>query len=228
VRYQVRECTRPECRFRFPVNLAERLGEVCPHCGAPTAEAGAPFAGHQVKAEGMPQPALAHSATSAWKPPAVEALLDNIRSTYNVGSLFRTADGAGLRRLHLCGITATPDQTKVAKTALGAEQAVAWTFHTNAVDAAVLLKGAGMRLWALEGGPTAVSLLEAAGQLAGPPILLIVGNELAGVDPDLLALCDRVFHLPMLGVKGSLNVATAFGVAAYFLRFGGYLAAAAP
>jgi 23S rRNA (guanosine2251-2'-O)-methyltransferase len=73
----------------------------------------------------------------------VEALLDNIRSIYNVGSLFRTADGAGLRRLHLCGITATPAQAKVAKTALGAEQAVPWTFQTNTLDAAVSLKGAG-------------------------------------------------------------------------------------
>jgi 23S rRNA (guanosine2251-2'-O)-methyltransferase len=222
----MRQCTRPECRFRFPVSLADRLGDVCPHCGGATAVAGTPFAGHQVKAEGTPKRALPDSASGGRQPPAVEALLDNIRSIYNVGSLFRTADGAGLRHLHLCGITATPDQPKVAKTALGAEQAVAWTFHANGLDAALRLKGAGMRLWALEGGPKAVSLLEAAGELDGPPILLVVGNELAGVDPDLLALCDRVFYLPMLGVKGSLNVATAFGVAAYFLRFGGYLAGA--
>jgi 23S rRNA (guanosine2251-2'-O)-methyltransferase len=220
------QCTRPECRFRFPVSLAEPLDERCPRCGAPTAAGGTPFAGHEVKAEGsFPQPAVPGGAAGGSQPPVVEALLDNIRSSYNVGSLFRTADGAGLRHLHLCGITATPAQAKVAKTALGAEQAVAWTFHTNALDTAVRLKGAGMRLWALEGGAEAVSLLEAAGQLAGPPILLIVGNERAGVDPELLTLCDRIFYLPMFGVKGSLNVATAFGVAAYFLRFGGYLAA---
>jgi 23S rRNA (guanosine2251-2'-O)-methyltransferase len=222
----MRQCTRPECRFRFPVSLADRLGDVCPHCGGATAVAGAPFTGHEVQAEGVPTLPVPDKGNEAWQPPAVEALLDNIRSIYNVGSLFRTADGAGLNHLHLCGITATPAQPKVGKTALGAERAVAWTFHTNGVGAAVRLKDAGMRLWALEGGPKAVSLLEAAGELDGPPILLVVGNELAGVDPDLLALCDRVFYLPMLGVKGSLNVATAFGVAAYFLRFGGYLAGA--
>jgi 23S rRNA (guanosine2251-2'-O)-methyltransferase len=220
------QCTRPPCRFRFPANLAQGPPKACPYCGGVTAAAGAPFAGHEVKAEGVAAPPLPDSMSRAWQPPVVEALLDNIRSIYNVGSLFRTADGAGFSHLHLCGITATPAQPKVAKTALGAERAVPWTFYPNGLDAAVRLKGAGMRLWALEGGPRAVSLLEAAGELDGPPILLLVGNELAGVDPDLLALCDRVFYLPMLGVKGSLNVATAFGVAAYFLRFGGYLAAA--
>lgn len=156
--------------------------------------------------------------------PEVEALLDNIRSTFNVGAMFRTADGAGIRRLHLCGITSRPDNPKVAsriaKTALGAEQTVPWQAHNNILDAAQDLKAGGMRLWALEGGPRAESLFSSAGDLPGAPILLVVGNELSGVDPEVLDLCERVVAIPMQGYKRSLNVAIAFGVAAYFLRYG--------
>jgi tRNA G18 (ribose-2'-O)-methylase SpoU len=152
--------------------------------------------------------------------PAVEALLDNIRSIYNVGSMFRTADGAGIRHLHLCGMTATPEQPKVVKTALGAEQAVGWTFHPNGLEAAEGLQKQGYRLWALEGGRRAEPLFAAQVDPAGPPILLVVGNEVAGVDPAILERCERVLSIPMSGVKQSLNVVVAFGIAAYFLRWG--------
>jgi 23S rRNA (guanosine2251-2'-O)-methyltransferase len=150
----------------------------------------------------------------------VEALLDNIRSTYNVGSMIRTADGAGVRRLHLCGITPTPDHPKVSKTALGAEYAVPWVQHWDAVEAAAGCKQQGMHLWALEGGPGTDSLFEMLPNLPGTPILLLVGNEISGVDPGLLELCERRVAIPMQGVKESLNVAIAFGIAVYFLRFG--------
>jgi 23S rRNA (guanosine2251-2'-O)-methyltransferase len=212
--FQIRQCSRPECRFRFPVDLLVTTGEVCPRCHAPTGAVTEPHSGSQIE--------LLPATPSG---PEVEALLDNIRSTFNVGAMFRTADGAGIRRLHLCGITSRPDNPKVAsriaKTALGAEQTVPWQAHNNILDAAQDLKAGGMRLWALEGGPRAESLFSSAGDLPGAPILLVVGNELSGVDPEVLDLCERVVAIPMQGYKRSLNVAIAFGVAAYFLRYGG-------
>jgi tRNA G18 (ribose-2'-O)-methylase SpoU len=151
--------------------------------------------------------------------PIVEALLDNIRSVYNVGSIFRTADGAGLRHLHLCGFTPSPDHPQTAKTALGAEQAVAWTPYRNGLDTAVTLQERGCQLWAIEDSPQAESLFATPIVPDGSPIVLVVGNEIAGIDPELLARCDRVLRIPMQGYKKSLNVATAFGIAAYAVRF---------
>ncbi|HEX9019317.1 MAG TPA: TrmH family RNA methyltransferase [Anaerolineaceae bacterium] len=151
----------------------------------------------------------------------LEVLLDNIRSAWNVGSMLRSADGAGVRHVHLCGVSAAPDNPKVAKTALGAEKHMPWTFHHDGVAAARALVESGLRLWALEGGPRAESLFNAAADLPGQPLVLVAGNELSGVDPGILELCERVVCLPMQGVKGSLNVAVAFGVAVYYMRFGG-------
>jgi tRNA G18 (ribose-2'-O)-methylase SpoU len=152
--------------------------------------------------------------------PVVEALLDNIRSTYNVGAMFRTADGAGLRHLHLAGITPTPNHPKIAKTALGAEAVVPWSAHPNGLEAALAMREAGYHVWALEGGPRAVSLFDAARRMPDGPVLLVVGNEIAGVDPMLLDECEQVLSIPMQGEKQSLNVAIAFGIAAYVLRHG--------
>jgi tRNA G18 (ribose-2'-O)-methylase SpoU len=151
--------------------------------------------------------------------PELQALLDNIRSIYNVGNMLRTADGVGMRHVHLCGITPTPNNPKVAKTALGAEATVAWTSHSDGVAAAVSLGRRGCRLWALEGGPRAESLFQQGANLHGPPIVLVVGNEVCGIDPGILERCERVVCLPMHGVKTTLNVAVAFGIAAYVLRY---------
>ena len=207
--FSIRQCENQDCRFRFPIEQGSSKGKRCPRCGALTQVVDIPFSNHSVAA-----PAAVPAN------PQVEALLDNVRSTFNVGAMFRSADGAGLRRLHLCGITPTPDNPKIAKTALGAEQSVAWTQHRNALDAAKSIREQGLRLWALEGGPRAQSLFEMAAYLPGAPILLVVGNEVSGVDPELLNLCERVAAIPMQGSKRSLNVAIAFGVAAYVLRYG--------
>jgi len=145
-------------------------------------------------------------------------LLDNIRSAWNVGSMFRAADGAGLRHLYLCGLSATPENEKVAKTALGSELAVPWSHHMDGVQLCRELKAAGYRIWALEGGDRAEDLYQ-MGIPKEQPLLLVVGNELSGVDPGILAECERVVCLPMSGQKGSLNVAVAFGIAVYSLRY---------
>lgn len=147
----------------------------------------------------------------------IEALLDNIRSLYNVGSMFRSADGAGIGHLYLCGMTPTPGNPRLAKTALGAQNTVPWSYRRNGLSAAVSLRESGGRLWALEGGPSSIPLHEALPDLLGPPLVLVVGNEVSGVDPAVLELCERIVHIPMRGAKSCLNAAVAFGIAAYQL-----------
>jgi tRNA G18 (ribose-2'-O)-methylase SpoU len=215
--YEIRQCEAVECQFRFPVSVGDPAGMRCPHCGEPTGLAATP----QVTKTPFPQfaPRFTH----------LELLLDNIRSLYNVGAIMRTADGAGVKHLHLGGITAPPTHPKLAKTALGAESALPWTQHRNSVEAAKALKAAGYEIWVLEEGETlALSDAEAAVNLftatlpatASQPILLVIGNEKVGVDPAIRALADCTLALPMSGVKNSLNVAVAFGVAIYQIQFG--------
>lgn len=202
--FQVYECSRPDCQFRFSAEIGQLPAEQCPRCGRPTQAIGLPYSNYEVGGQGV-----APAGT-----PMV-ALLDNIRSTFNVGAIFRTADGVGLAHLYLCGITATPDHSKVRKTALGAEQTIAWSYHPNAIQVARDLQAQNYRLWAIEGHPQAKPLPQAASL---NPIALIVGNELSGVDPGLLAIADQIFYIPMQGHKRSLNVAIAFSIAAYLLH----------
>lgn len=216
-KFVTRQCTRADCRLRFPVAADTTLGERCPHCGEATVVDLA-YDTHDAHA---PEEAQAAEPATRVAGPAVEALLDNVRSLRNVGSMFRTADGAGLRHMHLGGFTPTPAHPQMAKTALGAEATVPWTLHRDGAAAAAWLESAGMRLWALEGGPHSRDFFEvAASEAAGPPIVLVFGHEVSGVDPRILARCERVLRLPMLGLKGSLNVSVAFGIAVYGLRFG--------
>lgn len=203
--FQMRQC--PACHLRYPVPAGSKEGALCPSCDQAAPFVTAPFAG---------RPPAGPVAGDA---PRIEGLLDNLRSLFNVGSIFRTADGAGVGPLHLCGITATPQNPKLAKTSLGAENSVAWQHYPNALEAAHRLQNQGHRLWALESTPQAVSLFKPAPSTAGVPIVLVVGNERAGIDPQLLTLCDRVLYIPMQGTKESLNVAIAFSIAAYFLRY---------
>ena len=221
--FQIFQCLRSECRFRFPMTADPNPGQspelYCPKCGSLTQPIGPAYANdkEQTSAPTCPCPSLKGGVRGGC---AVEALLDNIRSTYNVGSMFRTADGAGLRHLHLSGLTPTPGNPKINKTSLGAEGVVPWSYHLNGLDTAMGLKGKGLRLWALEISSQADSLFTVMPELTGPPILLVVGNEISGVDPSLLEVCDKVLAIPMLGQKRSLNVAIAFGIAVYHLRYG--------
>ena len=159
-------------------------------------------------------------STNRIRGPRVEALLDNLRSSYNVGSILRTCDGAGIQHAHLCGITSTPDQAKVAKTALGAERGVPWSYYRNGLDALSVLRDAGLSIWSLETKGEAISLFDLSPELTPESMVLVVGNELAGIDPGILAESDRVVSLPMFGSKNSLNAVVAFGVAVYWLRSG--------
>jgi tRNA G18 (ribose-2'-O)-methylase SpoU len=137
--------------------------------------------------------------------------------------MFRSADGAGITHLHLAGITATPEHPKLKKAALGAQESAQWTYHPNGADAAKALRADGYRLVALERLSPATGCLLFSAEEASDRVALVVGNERAGVDPGILALCDAVLTLPMIGQKSSLNAAVAFGIAVYYLRFGNRL-----
>jgi len=144
----------------------------------------------------------------------VAVLLDNVRSMYNVGAFFRTADGAGVEKLYLCGITARPPKRGITKTALGAEERVAWEYSWEPVPVAQRLRAQGYELAAVETSLHSVDLFDWTPQF---PVCLVFGHEVEGIRPDLLALCDTHVRIPMLGVKHSLNVATAGGVVVYEL-----------
>ena len=204
--YEFRQCEWDECRFRFPVEIEESRASRCPRCGTATQVVGVPVS---------PPADFAHSAAN----PPFSALLDNIRSIHNVGSMFRTADGAGVRHLYLCGITATPAHLKMAKAALGAQETVPWSYSLNAVDLAQSLKEKGHRLWAIEAAEEAESFFNTDLRIGSQNVTIIIGNERAGVDPGILSLCDRVLYLPMAGQKRSLNVAVTFGIVSYHMRY---------
>jgi 23S rRNA (guanosine2251-2'-O)-methyltransferase len=205
--YQFRQCTWEECRFRSPVHIETPRANRCPVCGSDTYQVGIPASGKDEEDNSLVRPTF-------------EGLLDNIRSIHNVGSMFRTADGAGIKHLYLCGMTATPANTKLTKAALGAQEKVAWSYHTNALDTAVVLKERGYKLWAIEAASGSTPFFSGNPSLPHSRIVVIVGNEKAGVDPGVLDICDEIFKLPMHGFKKSLNVAVAFGIVAYHLRFG--------
>jgi len=208
VRHEIRFCTNPGCSTRFPVLTGDPRGSVCPRCGSDTLPAEKPYGEHKALRMGH-QPGY----------PLLEVLLDNIRSIYNVGSIFRTADGVGVRRLHLCGITPTPDNPRLRKTALGADEAVGWTHHPDGCIASKMLKDQGMHLWALEGGDRSEPIHQVSHETDDRPIVLVVGNEISGVDPGILNQCDKIISIPMQGIKTSLNTSVAFGIAVYTLRF---------
>ncbi len=151
----------------------------------------------------------------------IYGLLDNVRSAQNVGAIFRSADGAGLARLYLCGITPTPDkQDSVARTALGSEKRLAWEQANNAVELAQRLLLEGTKLIVLEATQDSMDLFTWQTPSDWTQLALAVGNEIAGADPQLLRLASQTLRLPMAGIKGSLNVASAFSIAAYQLQFG--------
>ncbi len=144
----------------------------------------------------------------------VAVLLDNVRSMYNVGAFFRTADAAGVRKLHLCGITAHPPHPGIRKTALGAEETVDWEHCPDAVPVLAGLRQRGYEIAAVETSLHSVDLYD---WRPAYPVCIVFGHEVDGVRPEILEQCDTHVRIPMLGAKHSLNVATAGGVVIYEL-----------
>lgn len=156
-------------------------------------------------------------------------ILDNIRSTHNVGSIFRSADGFGVQHIYIAGYTPYPllptddrlphlarkIDTQIAKTALGAEQQIAFSLHANVVDAMRCARDDGYSIVALEQAPNAIdiSVFTPSGKTA-----ILVGNEVSGMSKETLQLADKVIEIPMRGTKESFNVAVATAVALYALN----------
>ncbi len=145
----------------------------------------------------------------------VIGLLDNIRSLYNVGSMFRTADGAALQSLYLCGYTPSPPRKEIDKTALGSTETVPWKKFPSALEGARHAKSIGARVLVLEHTTDSRPYFEI--DPAGFPVCLVVGNELVGVSPEVIQIADGALEIPMFGFKQSLNAAVAFGIAVFEL-----------
>jgi len=201
--WAVYRCANPRCGLRFPAAVSEEPAS-CPRCHGPL---------QQQKR----WPAPPRGARPREGAPTRRALVvENVRSAWNVGALLRIADAAGYGRVFLVGITPTPEHPQVAKTALGAQFTVRWSWHPNGVALLRTLRALGWTLWALETAATAAPL--PVGQGPPPePWAWVVGNEVTGLDPAVLGLCHQVWRLPMQGAKRSLNVATAWAAAVYRL-----------
>jgi 23S rRNA (guanosine2251-2'-O)-methyltransferase len=203
----VRQCVRKACSFRFPVSEDLQNADICPKCGTNTTIV-AKYPQFNSKLNNCDSPGL-----------HIEAFLDNLRSVYNVGSIFRSADGCGVKCIHLGGITPSPAHPRMAKTALGAGDHVRWEQHWDGVDAIKELKKKNFHIVGLEYTDASISIFD--NQFNEPKqYMLVVGNENYGIDPGILAECNQVVHIPMAGTKESLNVAIAFSIAAYWMAFG--------
>jgi len=141
---------------------------------------------------------------------------DDLRSLHNIGSVFRTADGAGVDKIYLCGISGRPDnekaEAKISKVALGAEKNMKWEYAKQAWRVVESLKKKGYEIVSLEQASGSVSYLNYRPKF---PVALIIGNENNGVKKTLLHRSDKIIEIPMKGGKESLNVSVAFGIAAY-------------
>jgi 23S rRNA (guanosine2251-2'-O)-methyltransferase len=203
--YEIRICN--SCGLRYPLVEEHPFGTRCPVCMGDTQVA--------LSRGLITEPSRLYKEESGKN---VAVLLDNIRSAWNVGSILRSADGFGFTHAYLCGITPTADHEAVTKTSLGAEDSVPWSSHKDAVRLVKGLKVEGWKVYALEEDARAIGIddnerVTHRNQLE----VLIVGNEVTGVDPELLDLCDKILYIPMRGEKKSFNVAIAFGIAAYAL-----------
>jgi 23S rRNA (guanosine2251-2'-O)-methyltransferase len=148
------------------------------------------------------------------RPLPVSLMLENVRSLYNVGAFFRTGDGAGVEKLYLAGITGYPPQNMISKTALGAEETLAWEHTRDPIQTVEKLRAAGYEIAAIETSVHAVDLFDWQPRF---PVCLLFGHETDGLTPGLGALADTHVRIPMLGMKHSLNVATAGGIVLYEL-----------
>ena len=146
----------------------------------------------------------------AAKTPLV-VVLDNIRSLNNIGVIFRTADAYAIHSVVLCGITARPPHRDIQKTALGATDSVEWTYAESAVDAVNSLKAQGYKVWAIEQTEGA-HLLNSFEPDANTPHAIVMGNEVAGVQQEVIDVCDGCLELPQFGTKHSINVGVCAGI----------------
>ena len=159
--------------------------------------------------EELGRPTLEECATQDKLP--VVIVLDNVRSAQNVGSFFRTADAFGIGRVALCGISATPPNREIHKTALGAEQSVEWSYHPTTLECIESLRQEGYRIIAIEQieGATMLNNFRAE---STERYALVFGNEVDGVDQAVADIVDGAIEIPQVGIKHSLNVSVSAGI----------------
>jgi tRNA G18 (ribose-2'-O)-methylase SpoU len=142
----------------------------------------------------------------------VSVICEDIRSLNNVGSIFRTSDGAGIEKLYLCGYTGYPPRPEIDKTALGSVDGVPWEYRPNQFEVMLELRKRGYRIIALEHTNGSIPYTEARYEF---PTCLVLGNEVKGISDELLSRCDMAVDVPMHGLKQSLNVTVAYGILVY-------------
>ncbi len=143
----------------------------------------------------------------------IYVLCDNIRSIFNVGAIFRTSDGAFIEKLYLTGYTPYPPRKEIEKVALGSTESVPWEYCKDPLEAVMKLKSENIRIAVLE--ITDKTNLIWNINRSDFPVCLVLGNEISGVSKEIIDLADTSFEIPMLGIKQSLNVSVAYGVAVY-------------
>ncbi len=142
----------------------------------------------------------------------IYAILDNVRSLYNVGAIFRTSDGVLLKKLYLCGITGVPPRKEISKTALGAEEVVPFEYHEDAKELIKSLKKKGVKIVAVELAHGSQKYTDAKYRF---PVCFVFGHEVDGISDEVMEGIDMAVTVPMLGRANSLNVATCFGIIVY-------------
>ena len=150
----------------------------------------------------------------------IHLLLDNLRSTFNVGSIFRTANCAAIDHIYCCGTTPTPTHSKFSKSGLSSEETVPWSYHRNALEIIKDLKINEFEICSLEVADQSKSIfISNNSKKSKNGLLLVVGNEISGIDPGILDLSDSIEYIPMMGSKTSLNVSIAAAIGIYVKRF---------
>jgi len=142
-------------------------------------------------------------------------IVHNVRSLYNVGTMFRTADGLGIDKIYLTGYTGIPPRSEISKVAFGADELIPWEKYKNISVLLKKLRREKIKIIVLEKTKTAIHYLQFKPKF---PLALVVGNEVRGVSSSLLKQADQVIYLPMAGKKESLNVGVAMGAVGYYIN----------
>lgn len=145
----------------------------------------------------------------------IVVIAHNIRSLWNIGAVFRSADAFAISHIHLTGYTAAPPRIEIGKTALGAEATVSWSQELDPAEVIRRRRNEGYTIVSLELGEGSTPLMDCRPE---KPVCIILGHEILGVPQELMNLSDATVHIPMLGTKNSLNVSVAAGIAFYHFR----------
>lgn len=197
------QCSNQACDFRFPAPIDD-YSIYCPLCGE-----------RLIELEYTIDNGYTHFTKNMHI--RLEGAVDNVRSSYNIGAILRSANAFGLEHLYLCGYSPTPQQSKVLKTSLGAESSLAWSHQPNALTLIQQKKAAGYVILAIEATSNASSLIDYSLPSGTTRVMMVVGNEIFGIDPAIRTISTAILQIPIYGEKKSLNVASSFSIAAFYL-----------